>query len=395
MTKSEINETRKQFSIDGYTITRICGCYVNYVNDKKEKLCVSRDAFGALPEEEMHKYLDIFKKTLSGTQGKNLLELEFPLAEETDGGKQQFLYRLRESELKDDGLVDEFFDRIIETYDTVEKYYIVLIYASYDVPKRTSDNILLEDASENVFNYILCSICPIKLSKAALGYNPEENRITERVRDWIVTDPEKGFMFPTFEDGGANIHEILYYSKKSEELMEKFIDGMFGTRAPVSAGEQAEVFNNIIAETLGDDCPFETVRNIHENVSIMLREHANTEPEPLTLEKEDVKKLFYKSGVDEEIMQDFDSKYDKAVSDTLAEEEEGNVQKTGILAGNIAGIKKFDIKTPDIVIKVNPERTDLITTRIIDGRECLVIAVDDRVEVNGLNCRTIGLYHEA
>ena len=386
MTKSEINEIKKQFTIDGCTIERICGCYVN---NEKEKTCISREAFLSLPDEEMHKYFDILKKTLSGTQGKNLLELEFPLSEEAEGGKQEFLLKLRNSELKDDELTEEFFDRVIESYDTIEKYYIILIFASYDVPKRTTDNIMLDDASENIFNYIICSICPVKLTKAALSYNADENRIAERVRDWVVSEPEKGFMFPCFEDGGANIHELMYYSKKSEELMESFVDAMFSAESPVSAGYQAEVFNNIITETLGEDCTLETVKNIHENVSVILREHDNSDPEPVILQKEDVKRIFYDSGVDDEIMQDFDFKYNRAVAKTF-DEDEDQVSGVGIMAGNLPGVKKFDIKTPDIIIKVNPERTDLIETRVIDGRECLVIAVDDRVEVNGLNCKTMG-----
>ena len=385
MTKGGINEIKKQFTMDGCTIDRICGCYVN---NEKEKMCISKEAFLSLPEEEMHKYFDIMKKTLSGTLGKNLLDMEFPLAEEKEGGKQEFLLRLRDSELKDEELNEEFFDRVIESYDTVEKYYIIVCHASYDVPKRTTDNFVLDDASENVYNYIICSICPVKLTKAALSYNADENRIAERIRDWVVEDPAKGFLFPAFEDGGADLHGLLYYSKKSEELMESFIDGMFGAEAPVSAGSQAEVFNNIISETLGEDCALETVRNIHENVGILLRDHANTEPEPLTLQKEDVRRIFEQSGVEDEVMKDFDFKYDKAVSETLDEDEE-EIADTKILAGNIAGVKKFDIKTPDIIIKVNPERTDLIETRVIDGRQCLVIAVDDRVEVNGLSCRTI------
>lgn len=65
-------------------------------------------------------------------------------------------------------------------------------------------------------------------------------------------------------------------------------------------------------------------------------------------------------------------------------------ENTTLLATNVVNTKKFEIKTPDIVIQVNPERTDLVETRIIDGRQCLVIPVDDRVEVNGISVRTIG-----
>ena len=64
-------------------------------------------------------------------------------------------------------------------------------------------------------------------------------------------------------------------------------------------------------------------------------------------------------------------------------------EKTSLLASNIAETRKFQIETPDIVIKVNPERADLVETRIIDGRRCLVIPVDDHIEENGINVQTI------
>ena len=238
----------------------------------------------------------------------------------------------------------------------------------------------------------------MKLTKAALGYNEDENRIAERARDWIVAEPAKGFMFPVFNDRTADIHSVLYYSHKSEELMKDFIDGMFGCGEPISAGSQAETFRTIINETLGEDCALEVVKNIHENIGTLIEENKN-DPEPLTLTKPDVKKLFEESGVDDEKMADFDWKYDKAVKEALSagDRNEPGVkggrdiqpEKAEIMVSNIDGMKKFNIETPDIVIKVNPDRTDLIETRIIDGRECLIITVDDHVEVNGLSVKTI------
>ena len=46
--------------------------------------------------------------------------------------------------------------------------------------------------------------------------------------------------------------------------------------------------------------------------------------------------------------------------------------------------RKFEVKTPDVVIKVNPERTDLVETMMIEGRQCLVIQIDEHLEVNGI-----------
>ncbi|MBQ9443110.1 MAG: DUF4317 domain-containing protein [Lachnospiraceae bacterium] len=381
MNVSEIKEIKGSFSLEACTIDRICGCYVN---NEKEKQAVSKDAFMSLPDEEQHKYMEFFKKTLSGTLGKNLIDMEFPLAEEADGGRQKNLLALRDSALSDDELVDRFYDLVIEGYDTVEKYYIILIHAVYDVPGITSDGILNEDASDSVYDHILCAICPVKLEKGTLSYDPDENRISEKIRDWIVSDPAHGFLFPAFNDRTADIHSLLYYTKKSEEMQEGFIDHVLGTDPPLSAGDQADLFNTVVRQTLGDDITLDDVMAINDNVRIMINDHSD-DPEPYLMDKSEIRRIFEKSGVDNEIMEDFDWKYDEAANSVSEDEEAAPV----IHASNLSGIKKIDIRTPDVVIKVNPERSDLIETRLIDGRECLVIAVDDRVVINGMQVHTI------
>ncbi|MCR5746823.1 MAG: DUF4317 domain-containing protein [Lachnospiraceae bacterium] len=383
MTSEDIKEVKKQFTLDNCTIDHICGCYVN---NEKEKQAVSKDAFMSLPDEEQHKYFEILKKTLSGTQGKNLLDLEFPLAEETDDGKQTFLLKLRNSHLDDNDLIESFYDLVIENYDTVEKYYIILIHAVYDVPGMTTDKIMEEDASDTVYDYLCCAICPVKLEKGTLSYDPDENRISEKVRDWIVSDPAHGFLFPAFTERSCDIHAMLYYTKKSEEMQEEFINNVFGALPPMSAGGQADFFNSIVEETLGDDRALEDVIAIHDNVRIRIRDHAD-DPEPYLMDKKEIKKVFEQSGISGDTMEDFDWKFDQAARDS-ADTKEGE-EAPPIQATNISGIKKLDIRTPDIVIRVNPERSDLIETMVIDGKECLVIAVDDRVEINGMEVHTM------
>ena len=137
MNKKEINEIRKQFTPNNCTITRMCGCYVDGEKNKKTEL---KEAFLSLPEEEIFKYFDIFRKTLSGTVGKNLLNMEFPLDSEFTGGTQEFLMRLRDSKLTDEDLLEQFYDKIITSYDYGENFLILLIHAAYDIPGRASDN---------------------------------------------------------------------------------------------------------------------------------------------------------------------------------------------------------------------------------------------------------------
>ena len=374
MNKKEVLEIRKQFTPANCAITRIAGCYVDHEKIKKME---SKSAFLSLPEEDTFKYFDILRKTLSGSVGKNLLNLEFPTKQEMPGGTQEFLMKLRKSKLEDDQLLEEFYDRIIESYDYGENYYIVLIHAMYDIPGKSSDDMEMYDASEEVYEYLLCSICPVSLSKAGLSYHAESNCIQDRIRDWVVGMPDKGFLFPAFNDRSTDIHGTLYYTKKSEDLQPELIEQLLGARMPMSANTQKETFQMLIEDTLGEDGDYETIRNIHDTLNDMIEEHKE-EPEPLQLDKTDVRKVFEQSGVSSEKMESFDQNYEETVG-----------EKASLLAANITETKKFQIETPDIVIKVNPGRTDLVDTMVVNGRKCLVIAVDDSLEVNGIPVRTI------
>lgn len=379
MNKKEVLEIRKQYTHEKCSITRICGCYVDGEKNIKTQL---KEAFLSLPEEETFKYFNLFKQTLSGTLGKNLLNLEFPLDAENPGGPQEFLLKLRDSKLQDDALLEEFYQKIIENYYFPENYYIILIHVAYDIPGKSLDGSEMFDASEDVYEYLICSLCPVKLSKPGLFYNAETNNIENRIRDWVVDPPVKGFLFPAFNDRNTDIHSMLYFSKMAEELQPEFIESMFGCFLPLTADSQKETFNYLISDTLGDDCDYEVVKNIHEHLTELVEETKDS-PDPLVLTKPDVKRLFELSGVPEEKLETFDQTFEAAAG-----------EKASLLATNIAGGKKFNIETPDVVIKVNPERTDLIETRIIDGKECLVITVNDHIEVNGVNVRTIAPSHE-
>lgn len=370
MISKEILEIKKQFTPENCAITRMCGCYVDHEKNRK---CEINRSFLSLPEEEAFKYFEIFKQTLTGPLGKKLINMEFPLHQEEAGGTQEFLYRLRNSKLEDEALIDEFYNKIIDNFEYGENYYIILIHAVYDVPGKASDGSDMFDASDNVYEYILCSICPVKLSKAGLSYDVDQNSIVGRNRDWVVDPPVKGFLFPAFNDRTADIHQALYFTKKPEELQPKLIEELLGSDIPLSAENQKVTFNEILSETLGEECNFEMVRCIHDNLQEMIEENKE-EPEPLELDKFDMRRLLEQSGASEEKLE----KVETVFTQTAGE-------KRRLMAANVAETKKFSIETPDVVIKVSPDRADLVETRIIDDRKCLVIAINDHVEVNGLD----------
>ena len=372
MIKQEISEIKKLFTERNCSITRICGCYVDGGKNKKTEL---KQAFLALPEEEMFKYFEILHKSLSGTIGKNLLNLEFPLESESEGGTQEFLLRLRDSKLRDDALLEQFYDRIIESYEYVGNYLILLIHDAYDVPGRTKDGAEMEDASDDVYEYILACICPVDLSKTGLSYNAEENTFQNRLRDWVVGMPDTAFLFPAFNDRSADIHSTLYYSKNAADLKDDFIDKVLGCSIPLPADCQKEAFQALVEEVLGDNCSVEAIKNIHEELTEIVQEHKE-DPDPVVLDKNKVETIFAKSGLDDDSMEAFDQCYDYTVG-----------PDTELMLDNIYSSRSFEVKTQVVTVKVNPERTDLVETKLIDGRQCLVIDLQGTAEVNGVTVK--------
>ncbi len=373
MVKPELNEIKKQFTPKNCSISKICGCYVD--GEKNIKMTFG-ESFLNLPEEETFKYFEILRKALSGAIGKTALNFEFPMEQEQEGGTQNFLLKLRESKLKDEELLNMFYDMVINYYDYVGNYLILLITDAYDVPNKTTDGII-NDESDTVYDFIMCCICPVNLSKPGLSYDAMSNEFHNRVRDWVVDLPEAAFLFPAFNDRASDIHSVMYYSKDSEELHDDFVSGVLGCSTTLTAKTQKAAFQAIIEETLGDHVDYSIVQNIHENLNEIKTEHKEKEiAEPLTLKKKDVKILFEKSGVEDEQLQIFDKLYDAAAG-----------ENTELFVENITNSRSYEVKSPDIVIKVNPDRADLVETREIDGRKCLVIPITDQIEVNGIEVR--------
>ena len=374
MNKKEVLEIRKQFTPANCAITRICGCYVDHEKNKKLN---TKEAFLSLPEEEAFKYFDIFRKTMSGSIGKNLLNLDYSIEKEGAGTPHDLLSVMKLTKLQNDDIVEKFYDSVIDNYDYNENYYIILIHGMYDIPGKASDGEEMFDASDEVYEFILCSICPVNLSKAGLSYDAQDNRIEDRVRDWVVDKPDKGFLFPAFNDRSTDIHSALYYTRKSNEIQLDMIENVLGAEMAVSADVEKDSFSHFIEDVLDEKCYFETVRNIHDTLNDLIEDHKDS-TELLSLGKSDIRKIFEDSGVPEECMEKFDSEYDFTFG-----------RMKSVLATNIAETKGFTVKTPDVTIKVSPDWADLVETMVINGRQCIVIAVEDHVTVNGIEARTV------
>ena len=372
MNRKEISEIRHRFNLDKNAISCVRGCYVN---EKREIVSMFSRPLLSFPEEEAEKYLAIFRRTLAGVPGRNLVDMVFRPDQVMDGEEHRLLSAMRNTALKVEEGVQAFYQKVIDSLEIEGNYLILLTHDAYDVPFRGKDDLKVDDASEEVFDYILCSICPVKLTKPALSYFASDNEFHDREQDWVVAAPELGFMFPTFDDRAANIYNALYYTRDTADMHDEFISAIFNTDAPMPAAEQKETFQALLEDAIGDDLSYDVVQTVHEQIRSMIEEQkSDKEAEAPVVSKREVKNMLEACGVPEERVSAFEEKYDADFGATIE-----------LSAQNIVDERKFEVRTPDVVIQVNPERSDLVETRVIDGFKYILIRADEGVEVNGVN----------
>lgn len=425
MNKKEVLELKRRFKKEAATFTRVCSCYVD---GNHNKVCKFGNTFLNLEEDEFYKYLEIANKALSGTIGNNLLELKFPIEEEEVGGRQHILMALRASKLEDENLLDTFYDLVIDTYDHAGNYLIVLFHDAYDVMSRTSDNNNL-DESEEVYEYLICAICPVDLSKPGLGFLEEEHRIGPRVRDWVVGAVDTAFLFPAFNDRSTDIHSTLFYTKNTKEPHSEFMANGLGCGIERTATEQKMAFHSIVRNVLGaeDEHTDDVLLDLQQNLSDMIDEYAEThddDEDVFLLDKEVVTKLLADSEISEEKAAKIEKSVDEAFGEKppaaenvidskalvqnelrvekmaledqvgtltvqLNEKDEALAERTSQLIEKQEEIDNYiaETKTYDVVLRVKPEKASQIKSQVINGQKCLVIPMgeDEHATINGVN----------
>ncbi|MBQ7455304.1 MAG: DUF4317 domain-containing protein [Clostridia bacterium] len=365
MNSREINELRRRFSPDNTNLTCIRGCYVS---GKKETVSLFRLPPVSLPEEEKEKYLSLFRKVLTGTPGKNLVSISFASADVGQSDEHRLLTALRDDALRDDDLAQVFFQRVTDGLDVEKGALILLAHDAYDVPFRGED-------SGEVFHYIVCAICPVKLSRAALAYSAGDNLFHPCDPQWVVGAPEAGFVFPAFDERAANIYNALCYTRDTAGGNDGLLRAVFGAQPPMPADAQAHAFREILQETLGEECSLEVVQSVHEQLCERLAEQKHDrEAPPPPVSAPQLRQALEVCGVPQEKAQAFEER--------CREEFGPGVDASAV---NILDAKQFQVKAPGVVIRVDPDHRDLVETRVINGRRYILIRAEEGVEVNGVN----------
>ena len=298
-----------------------------------------------------------------------------------DSDEHRLLTALRASGLKDGAARKKFYDTVIQSLDMGEDNYLILLaYDRYDVPYHGKDGSRQADASDTVFPYILCTICPVKNGKPVLSYSSEEKEFHNFVSGSVVGTPELGFLFPTFDDRASNIYNALFYTRDPGGIHQEFIDGVFRTEPPMSAQEQRESFQSALVEALDESCSFDVVQSVHEQLRELLAAHKESkDPEPLELSPRELGGILTNCGVSEEGVAAFQEK--------CAQQFQG---RELLQAANLIDSRRFEVKTAETKIAVEPEHSFVLETRIIDGRKYILVPADEGAEINGLSVRIPG-----
>ena len=372
MNEKEVGEIRRRQRRDRSNMTAVFGCYVN---ENREIISQFRQSTGIMPENEADKYFGLLRKTLSGGLGRNLIDITFKTAQVAGSPEHKLLMDLRSSRLENEEIREEFLKKVIDTVSLEGNYLILMGCDSYDVPFKSKDDALQPDSAEETYQYILCAVCPVKQTKATLHYVPEEKLFHDGAMLQQVGPPAVGFLFPAFDNRATNIYNALYYTRDVKSSQESFVEAVFNAPIPMPAAEQKKSFEALLQTSLGEQCSLDVVQNVHDQLCQRMELHKESKvPEPLTVGKEDVKEVLSACGVSEEHVAKFSVDYD-AVFGFEAE----------LHPKNIIDSKHFEIQTPDVVIKVDPTRSDLIETRIIGGVKYIMICADENVEVNGVS----------
>lgn len=371
MTEKEVAELRRRFRADKSNITRVYGCYVN---GQKEIISEFDQSIAMMGQEEAEMLLATLRRTLSGMLGKNLMDIEFTTAQVADSDEHRLLMTLRNTELHDPAARRKLYQKAMESLNMEGNYLILLAYDAYDVPYRAKDGEVDAENSNEVFRYILCSVCPVKLTKAALSFSARENAFGHLVPDWAISPPETGFLFPAFDERSTNLYNALYYTKDPACGQAAFAEKLFRSAPPMPATVQMESFQSMLCDTLEEDCSYEVVHAVHDRFCEMMEEHkANKISEPLTVSKETVGQILRCSGVEEQRLQAFEQRYDHVFG-----------EETALPPRNLFNAKQMEIKLPEVTIHVSSERTDLVETRVIDGARYILIRAEDEVSVDGV-----------
>lgn len=371
MNKKETSEIKKNFSDkSGFFIME--KVLTAFVDSEKNVRYQNISSCITMENDENDLYSNILKKVLNTNVGKNFIEYEFPNDAYDEGNSQNILYKLLQSELKDEEAAENFVNHIANHITYTGQFAIITAYCNYTIKKKDKLDEYGEDADE-VYRYLLTAVCPVEVSETGFVFDSFNNEITRKINTELLISkaPSDGFLYPVFSNRSSDVNHIMYYSKKADKPNISIIENVLGCQFVMSADAEKSSFHNILKTVAGDELNYNLINTVNEKIRDFVEENKN-ETDTSTIDCNKIHSILEESGVSHERLQALDTVYESSC---------GNAPLT---ASNLIENKTV-LKASDITVNIKSSASDKIHTKVIDGRKYLLIDIDDpNIEINGL-----------
>lgn len=377
MNKKEVAEIKKNFKDDGdlFVMKQVLSAFVD---SEKNIKCKNLRSYISIPDDDAECIFETLKKSLSGTLGKALLEYEFPNEMYEDGGSQKLLYDMLQSEMKDEVAVDRWLEHLVGKMEYVSSYVIMTALCTYTVFSKDKSG-EKNDYDEYDYKFLIGAVCPVDIRTDGLIYDEAANAIAKKPGfDRIVSGaPSDGFLYPVFSCRAPDVNHVMYYTKNVKQPNVSFVNDVLGCEFSLSAQEEKELFQSVLTAGAGDELNYDVITGVNDKIKDIISEYRD-ESEPPVINSEKLHQILVDSGVSGERADGVRAAYENIIGERT------------LCASNIVETKTV-IETQGITVNIGKDATDKVKTQIIDGKRCLIIALDDpAICVNGLDTTVEG-----
>lgn len=187
--REDMLELTRRMTLKRNCFDRIAGAYLDeegFIDGTFNK------HFQKLTPKDRQANMGLAKAVLFSDTNVQLREYEFGKEDRRPGSMWQMLMALKECGLKNDAMLDTFYEEFGRKYRSDGNYAVYFFHGSYDIPLKASDKESLWE-SEEVYRFLICVVCPVR-------------------GDYEPGEPECGFLFPAFKDRSGDVHRINVFA---------------------------------------------------------------------------------------------------------------------------------------------------------------------------------------
>lgn len=372
MNKKELNEIKKNFTDNSgyFTINSIHSAYVDAEKNIKYQ---ANKPHSIIPDDEREVITDTLRKVMTGTIGKHLVEYEFPKDAYEEAGAQKILYNMVSAKMKDEESVIKYLEKITQNIDYASSFSILTAHCTYSIKRKNRND---EDDLDNIseeYNFIIAGICPANTNDIGLFFDEATAAISKKSNTEMIISkvPTDGFIYPVFSDRAPDVNHIMYFSKKYDKPNISIIENVLDCEFVMSAENEKARFQQLLNAVVTDELNYNVITQVNEKLREVV-DLSKNETESAKINDKQLKHILADAGVSEEKLMALEPAYKTVV---------GEAEFT---ASNLTDNRTV-VVTPDVTINIKKDAACRLRTSSIEGRNCLIIDLDDpNIVVNGL-----------